>query len=734
MLKVALIGSPNAGKSTLFNKLTNDNQTIANRPGVTVAAASGIWQEHNCELIDLPGCHSLSQADIGMPYDEQITAAYIAENQIDYIINIVDITKLESSLYLTTQLIETNIPVLIVLSKKDLAQKLGININIKLLAGELQAPVMALDITSNDDIKKLSHHLNLTKKQQTSNTLLTQCSIIKNAVTQITKHLTDTKYLNKESLALNMLAGATAVKHNCQKLQQDITNISNDITKQYGAETDIVIAQNRYNFIKKVTALTVTSPHPKQIKASKIDNLATHQLFGIPILLGVIIAMFWFTMAFGGMLQKCLTLIGEALFIQGTAAILQILHAPTWVFMFLINGLGHGITTLIAFIPIVATIFYTMDLLEQSGYMSRAAFITDKIMRYLQLPGKAFIPLIISFGCNVPGILATRTLTSQRERLITGLMTPFMSCNARLAVFAVFASIFFPEHSLRAIISLYFIGILVAIVTGIIMAKFILPGESEKLIMEMPAYQLPKQKQLLSSTFRKTKSFCIRVGKYIFISSAIIGIFSQISLPNGYSNANIIELIGTSLTPMFGAIGITLDNWQATIALLSGFIAKETTLITLDQLYSHSSNISYIAPGEFYHYFIDVLYSAGAIIYDTILPWHTGATNSNNTIILHQQIKQHFASEAAAWSYLLFNLLYMPCISTIITFAKECGWSWAWLSTTWSFTIAYIVAGLSYQLSQADSNLLTTIAFIVISIALNLILAKAIVKHTNKPL
>jgi ferrous iron transport protein B len=441
--------------------------------------------------------------------------------------------------------------------------------------------------------------------------------------------------------------------------------------------------------------------------------------------------MFWITISFGGLLQECFTLIGEALFIEGTAAALQVIHAPIWVFIFLVNGLGHGITTLIAFIPIVATIFYTMDLLEQSGYMARAAFITDKLMSYLQLPGKAFIPLIISFGCNVPGILATRTLTSQRERLITGIMTPFMSCNARLAVFAVFASIFFPNDSLKVIMSLYFIGILVAIITGLIMAKFILPGKSERLIMNMPEYQMPKQKELLLSTFKKTQSFCLRVGKYILISSTIIGIFSQISVPQSNGYINIIELIGKSITPLFSAIGITATNWQATIALISGFFAKETTIITLDQLYSHSNNLSYVLPGEFPHYLANVFSDVVNIIYNALLPWKNVAVDSTNSIILHQQIKHNFGSEASAWSYLLFNLLYMPCISTIITFAKECGWKWAGLSTTWSFSIAYIIASLNYQFSQQSTHLITTIAFIIISIALNLALAKVIVRHTT---
>jgi ferrous iron transport protein B len=734
MLKVALIGSPNAGKTTLFNKLTSSTQAVANRPGVTVAIASSVWKKHDCEIIDLPGCHSISQIDIGAPYDEQITATYVLQNHIDYIINVVDIARLESSLYLTTQLLETNIPMLIVISKKDLAKKLAVHIDIKLLASKLKAPVMTLDITENNDIIELSHYLKTNikaQKNQTNNTLLTQCSIVKDAVNQVAAHIKHNNYINKESIALNMLAGATIIKHDCQKLQQAISHAAANITKYYNTETDIAIAQNRYNFIKQATATAVISTQKTPIKTNKIDSIVTHPIFGIPILITTIIVMFWFTISFGGLLQECFTLIGEALFIEGTAAILQVMHAPTWTFMFLVNGIGHGITTLIAFIPIVATIFYTMDLLDQSGYMARAAFITDKLMRYLQLPGKAFIPLIISFGCNVPGILATRTLTSQRERLITGIMTPFMSCNARLAVFAVFASIFFPHNSLKVIMSLYFIGILVAIVTGIMMSKFILPGNSERLVMEMPTYQIPKQKELILSTIRKTQNFCIRVGKYILISSAIIGIFSQVSVPQGHNYINIIELIGKSITPIFEPIGITSNNWQATIALISGFIAKETTIITLDQLYSHSNSVSYIAPGAYYHYLINVFYDAAYIIYNTIAPWQSTAADSNNTIILHHQIKQHFISEAAAWSYLLFNLLYMPCISTVITFAKECGWSWAGFSITWSFSAAYIIASLNYQFSQQHINLLTTMIFIAISIAFNLVLAKTIVKHTS---
>lgn len=733
MYKVALIGNPNAGKTTIFNKLTSSNQAIANRPGVTVAVASAAWKEHDCEIVDLPGCHSISQTDIGLPYDEQITARYILENNINHIINIVDITKLESSLYLTSQLLETNIPMIIIISKKDLAKKLSIHIDTEALAKKLKTPIIILNTTDHNDILKLSHYLkaNIKNPKNQTNNLATQCRIVQNTARKIAKHIKQNKYINKESLALNMLASATIMKHDCPQLQQAIDEGSRDITNHYDTETDIVIAQNRYNFIKKAIATTATFSQRMPIKTNKIDKIVTHPIFGLPILLLTIIAMFWITISFGGLLQECFTLIGEALFIEGTAAALQVIHAPIWVFIFLVNGLGHGITTLIAFIPIVATIFYTMDLLEQSGYMARAAFITDKLMSYLQLPGKAFIPLIISFGCNVPGILATRTLTSQRERLITGIMTPFMSCNARLAVFAVFASIFFPNDSLKVIMSLYFIGILVAIITGLIMAKFILPGKSERLIMNMPEYQMPKQKELLLSTFKKTQSFCLRVGKYILISSTIIGIFSQISVPQSNGYINIIELIGKSITPLFSAIGITATNWQATIALISGFFAKETTIITLDQLYSHSNNLSYVLPGEFPHYLANVFSDVVTIIYNALLPWKNVAVDSTNSIILHQQIKHNFGSEASAWSYLLFNLLYMPCISTIITFAKECGWKWAGLSTTWSFSIAYIIASLNYQFSQQSTHLITTIAFIIISIALNLALAKVIVRHTT---
>ena len=432
--------------------------------------------------------------------------------------------------------------------------------------------------------------------------------------------------------------------------------------------------------------------------------------------------VFCFSINIGTALQNLFTNISNVVLIDGLNNILFMMHLPLWATKIIIQGFANGIVTLISFIPIVFTIFYSISMLEESGYMARAAFVADKIMRTLHLPGKAFIPLIISFGCNVPAILATRTLESQRERVIAGIMTPFMSCNARLAVFAVFANAFFPHHTSLVILSLYLIGIVVAILSGIVMCHVVLPGKIQPLILELPPYHIPKQKQIIKYSAVKAKNFSKRLGKFIIITCIVISIATNITWGH---NTNILEALGKVLTPAFNSIGISSSNWPAAVSIINGFIAKETVIITMQQLYQHSSDFNQSLVIPYLPHLLHTIYTSLQDFIFSILPWKTSnySTNDSFNTELAKILRQNFSNINAVWSYLLFNLLYIPCISTVATFAKEVNWRWAIFSMTWSITIAYNAAMVVYCASLSNINWIKIIAIAIISIALNILFA-----------
>jgi ferrous iron transport protein B len=702
---VALLGNPNSGKTTLFNALTGKKNKVANWAGVTVEISSAIWNHENLSvnIIDLPGCYSLCNADISGAPDEKIAANFLFENKVDIIVNILDSSNLTRSLYLTTQLLELGLPVIILLNKVDLISK---KINLELLRTKLKNPkVLSCETNNKNSVAKLKHDLSsiINSKPQTTDILIKLPEEITSKINRISTEDNKTEISNY-SYGLYLLGGH---KTKNQELEKVITKYQEEIQDQLKEDLDIVIAQERYNFIRTTVKEIETKQEKKQQSEfiQNLDYFLTHKYFGIINLLLIMYFIFAVALNIGNCFQSLFNSFGEVFLITGFNLLLTKISCPEIVKIFLIQGLGQGTTTLLSFIPIVFAMFYSIAVLEETGYMPRAAFVTDRLMKTLHLPGKAFIPLIIGFSCNVPAILATRTLESYRDRIIAGLMTPFMMCNARLAVFAIFSSTFFPNQASLVILAMYVTGIITAIITGIIVCRLIIPGEIQPLIMELPEYQIPKQRLVLKRALFQTKSFCHRVGVYIIGLSAIISILSTYQIN---SSTTLLSLIGKSITPLFSPIGISIENWAATVGILAGFIAKETVIITLSQIY-HGSNLVIDLPSDFIHYAISTL--------------HNSLDVTNSDSFIQEQLKIHFTNTYSVIAYMIFNLLYIPCISTMIAFAKETSWRWALFSTSWSLTLAFAVATLIFQ--QFNSPI--TIISIIFILGMNIIFARRII-------
>lgn len=720
-MKVLLLGNPNSGKTTLFNALTGENQRIGNWSGVTVEQKQGFFPHPDSssgnngdqvEIIDLPGIYSVTGIPESLGQDELITLTMLARLDCDVIVNVVDACHLERHLYLTSQLLELGKPIVLALNMIDIAQQRDIHIDISALSHALHCPVVPLQAHRNIGVEALK------------NTLITQyqgvCQpmplIVSEEVTVVFSQLRaylqqaqkgaflsnfQADYLNYVSWRIlegdSILLGADKVKY----LQSQI---------HFSPNIELLIADARYQAVHEIVE-KVQRKHndTREYFTAWFDRIVLHRILALPLFLTVMYGMFLFAIDFGGVFQDFFDQSSQAIFVQGSEVLLQKIHAPVWVVALIAHGIGQGINTTITFIPVLAAMYFALAFLETSGYMARAAFIVDKIMRMLGLPGKAFVPMIVGFGCNVPAILATRTIQSERDRIVTILMSPFMSCSARLAIYAIFVAAFFPSGGQNIVFSLYLIGISMAILTGYLLRKTLLSGEPSMLILELPAYHKPSLRRLLRETFRRLRYFIVRAGKVIIPCCMVLGCLNVFSLENGSLTLgtpahSLLALIGKSLTPIFSPMGIQTDNWPATVGLLTGMFAKEVVIGTLSALYGQMDNFMLPAtahfdllqllkealwtiPTNFYHLSDAVTSPLGAAVSDVTLPHHG----------MYGALVSRFDGKIGAFSYLLFILLYIPCVSTVAVIRQEANRYWMWFSIVWSLGIAYTTATVFYQ-------------------------------------
>jgi ferrous iron transport protein B len=710
-LTIGLIGNPNSGKTTLFNQLTGARQRVGNWAGVTVERKEGQFStlEHQVTLVDLPGTYSLTTISSQTSLDEQIACHYILSGDADLLINVVDASNLERNLYLTLQLLELGIPCVVALNMLDIAEKQAIRIDIDALAARLGCPVVPLVSTRGRGIESLKLAIDRKQPNQKSELVHYPQVLLQEAESLAADMPQEMPVEQRRWLALQMLEGdiySLAYAGNAtDKLDAARARLAETVD-----DPALLIADARYQSIASVCDAVSNSmtAEPNHLTVA-MDKIILNRYLGLPIFMLVMYLMFLLAINIGGALQPIFDAGSVAIFIHGIQWLGYTLHFPDWLTIFLAQGIGGGINTVLPLVPQIGMMYLFLSFLEDSGYMARAAFVMDRLMQSLGLPGKSFVPLIVGFGCNVPSVMGARTLDAPRERLMTIMMAPFMSCGARLAIFAVFAAAFFGQQGALVVFSLYILGIVMAILTGLMLKHTIMRGEASPFVMELPVYHVPHLKSLLLQTWQRLKGFVLRAGKVIVIVSIFIGALNSFSFsgkPVDNINDSALASVSRVLTPLLKPIGVHDDNWQATVGLFTGAMAKEVVVGTLNTLYTAED----IHNEEFDAASFNLLDELGAAADET---WQ-GLKNTFSLSVLANPIEaskgdgemssgpmgvmsSKFGSEAAAYSYLIFVLLYIPCISVMGAIARESSRGWMTFSVLWGLNIAYSLSTLYYQ-------------------------------------
>ena len=668
MTTIALIGNPNSGKSTLFNALTGARQRVGNWPGVTVERKTGRYRHggKTVDVEDLPGTYGLESS--GEAIDERIAQRYVTDGAADVLVNVIDASCLARGLYLTLELLERTQPVVVALNMMDVADKHGYHIDAFALSRKLGCPVVPLVATHNDGVDAL-----------------------KDAV----------------------MARSTSAS-----------------AKPHPPFAD---AQARYGRVDGLLNDCISRTPIRRTLTERIDRVVLNRYLAFPIFLGVMYLMFMFAINVGSAFIDFFDIAGSALFVEAPRQLLLALGLPDWAVVFLADGAGGGVQLVGTFIPVIGCLFLALSFLEDTGYMGRVAFIVDRLLRTLGLPGKSFVPLIVGFGCNVPAVMATRTLDNQPDRILATIMAPYMSCGARLTVYALFAAAFFPTGGQNIVFGLYLIGILVAVVSATVVRKHLIAAPVGTFLLELPAYHMPTLKGLLLQTWQRLKGFVLRAGKAIVVVVVILNTLNSFgtdgSIGNENSENSVLSAIGRSITPAFHPMGIDEDNWPATVGIFTGIFAKEVVVGTLDALYAPQTDkeeADLLAMlGTAAASVPDNLAELGGAVADP-LGLNLDALGDAQATAADQQVELDtiavmrtlFHGELGAFSYLLFILLYMPCVATIGVIYKEIGSFWAIFSTAWSVIMAYSVAVTVYQIGSWSDDPTAATGWLALVIAL----------------
>ncbi len=721
------VGNPNSGKTSLFNALTGANQQVGNWSGVTVDKKSGYFSqgEDEYQLMDLPGIYALESRDSSI--DEQIAFRYAMTHKPDLVINVIDATALERSLLLTLQLKELGLPLLVVLNKHDVVQKRRQSIDTQVLSRVLGCPVVALSAYNRKEIQTLKSQLPLLMTQANHQPLvLDYGAVIEEAVEQLQPQIQHS-HLAARGCALRLLEGDPVLDEALQLADQPEVAALVQRTQNL-VDMDLSLADVRYGFIHEKARPCVIQHGKLGIKGSeRLDNMLLNRWVGIPFFLGVMYLMFLFAINVGSAFIDFFDVLAGALFVEGPRHWLGQLGAPDWLLSVVADGIGSGMQTVATFIPVVGFLYLFLAVLEASGYLARAAFVVDRVMRKLGLPGKAFVPMLMGFGCSVPAFMSARTLNAERERLMTTAMAPFMSCGARLPVYALFAVAFFPQSGQNVVFLLYLIGIAIAVVTGLVLRKTLLPGNSDSMLMEMPDYELPRPTYVLIKTWHKLRSFVLGAGKTIVIMVAVLNMFNSLGTDGSFGNQNtdksLLSQAAAYLTPVLSPLGVRQDNWQATVGIATGIFAKEAVVGTLNSLYQSPS-----AKDEKSFSLLDSFQEAVATIpanLAAINPWdpaglELGNLQDQSAMAEAQQVdlstfanmQNHFDGQIGAFAYLLFILLYMPCAAAMGALVRESGRNWAIFTALWCNLMAFMVSTLYYQLATFASHPAQSLAWV----------------------
>ncbi|MBN1327143.1 MAG: ferrous iron transport protein B, partial [Candidatus Cloacimonetes bacterium] len=621
----------------------------------------------------------------------------------DLVINIIDATNLERNLYLTTQLLEMRIPLIIALNMMDLAEQKKIRIEIEHLAEHLGCKVIPVVASKKVGIDLLRNELiRAAESHQISPTRVVYDSVVEEALERIyplTQNYAESHLVDNRWLAIKLLEGDELAKKITQgTLEQEIKPDISRIEKHTNMNIDLLMADGRYGFIHGLTRdILHREKDPRKDLTEMIDNFVLNKYLSLPIFLGIMYLVFTLTIKVGMPFIDFFDSISGAIFVDGSAQLFNSLGSPAWLVVFLSAGVGGGIQTVATFIPPIFFMFFSLAILEDSGYMSRAAFVMDRYMRIIGLPGKAFIPLILGFGCNVPAILAARTLENRRDRLVTILINPLMSCGARLPVYALFASVFFRENGGVIIFILYLTGIILAIISGLLFNSTLFKGKISTFVMELPPYHIPTFNGIMLHTWQRLKGFIIRAGKVIIGFIILLSFLSSIGTDGKFGvielEDSILSHLGRKLTPVFKPTGITDDNWPATVGLITGIFAKETVVSTLRSLYQNTEQVVSESEG-----IRESISNSFITLYADI----TGRSEQEELEFsdFEEKLRLNFGGLNNAFSYLLFVLIYMPCVGVVAAIQREAGWRWALFSVIYLTVLAWIVSTLFFQISR----------------------------------
>ncbi len=649
MKTFALVGNPNCGKTTLFNKLTDSQEYVGNWSGVTIEKKQGLLKidNDNYNIVDLPGIYSLSSYSD----DEIVTRNYLLYEKPDMIINIIDATNIERNLYLTTQLIETGIPIIIALNMMDEVEKRGDYIDYEKISKILGIPIVSMSATKSIGIENLIDLIKNFKQVKKTQ------SILKNTdefffAQKIIKYLAQNNIECSELMAIKIVEGDK--KFPCD-IPENILQSLNIPQKSW----DVLVATDRYNFIDELIKECVKKSHEfgQLTFSNKIDRILVNKYLAIPIFLLVMFLIFQITFSIGGeffskIIEK---FINDDLSSFLNKFLLDI-NTNALIIDLITKGIIPGIGMILTFLPQISILFFFLSFIEDSGYIARAAFIMDKPLRKIGLSGKSFIPMLLGFGCSVPAIMAARTLDNPKDKRLTILLTPFISCSARMPVYAILAGTFFPNNSGLVIFSIYLLGIIIAILAGIVLNETILRGESSNFIMELPPYRIPTFKNLMRHIYERVKDFVEKAGTILLLASIIIWFMQNFNFEFKIvfdSSQSILGTLGKFIAPVFAALGF--GNWQACVALLTGFVAKETVVSTLSILYG------------------------GNLAHELLLNF----------------------TPLSAYCYMVFVLLYVPCIATVAVIKREMGsWGWTFFSIGFQILTAWIVSFVIFQFGK----------------------------------
>ena len=724
-LTIALAGNPNCGKSALFNAFTGIRQKTGNWPGVTVDRKEGRFELDGREVaaIDLPGIYSFDASSL----DEQVSRDYLLSRDADLVVNVVDASNLERNLYLTVQLLEMGVPLVLALNMMDVARKRGIQIDTERLSQELGCPVVPVVAVTGEGTTELkARMLAVADDQQQGGFPLALDEVVEQAISDLESALEELPAPNRRWLTLKLIESGDSGSELETGVRDKLQYWRHQIAERAGEDADVLIADTRFGHAH---TLARSVSHDKgritRTLSDRIDQVVLGRWTGIPVFLTIMYLMFLFTMNIGGAFIDFFDGTANALFVSGFGELLANIGAPDWLRVLLADGIGGGVQIVATFIPIIGALYLFLSVLEDSGYMARAAFVMDRSMRAIGLPGKAFVPLIVGFGCNVPAIMATRTLESERERKLTILMNPFMSCGARLPVYALFAAAFFPASGQNIVFALYLIGIAVAILTGLLMKKTLLPGKSSGFMMELPPYHLPTLKGILLRAWDRVRLFVKEAGQVIILMVLALNLLNSIGTDGSFGNEDseqsVLSATSRVLIPVFAPMGIQEDNWPAVVGVISGVLAKEVVVGTLDNLYTSLAENESGKPEVAFSLWQQLQDAAAtvpvnlALLGEALLdPIGLDLGNLSDTRAIAEQqgvrqgvfgaMQNRFDGQIGAFAYLLFVLLYFPCVATIGAIKREAGRPWAMFVAAWTTTVAYITAVSFYQIATWSAH------------------------------